>query len=118
MKVTMLKAKLHKARVTDRRLDYEGSTTIDRSLLGEVGILPHEQIHIYNMSNGSRFETYVIEAPEGSGEICVNGAAALLVEVGDDIIIAAYALCDAEEAKTFTPSIAILNSQNKVIRKV
>ena len=118
MKVTMLKAKLHKARVTDSRLDYEGSTTIDRLLLDEVGILPHEQIQIYNMANGNRFETYAIEAPAGSREICVNGAAALLVEVGDDIIIAAYALCDAEEAKAFQPSIAILNDQNKVIKKL
>lgn len=114
----MLKSKIHKARVTDRRLDYEGSTTIDRELLDTVGILPHEQVQIYNMSNGNRFETYAIEAPAGSREICVNGAAALLVEVGDDIIIAAYASCEADEAKTFQPSIAVLNDQNKVIKKV
>jgi aspartate 1-decarboxylase len=118
MKVTMLKSKLHKARVTDRHLDYEGSTTIDRALLDEVGILPHEQIQIYNMSNGNRFETYAIEAPAGSRQICVNGAAALLVEVGDDIIIASYALCDPEEARTFQPAIAVLNDRNEVIKRV
>ncbi len=116
MKRILLKSKIHRARVTDRRLDYEGSAAIDTSLLEEVGIIPYEQIHIYNMSNGHRLETYAIPAPAGSGEVCVNGAAARLAEVGDEIIIAAYGL--VEEGEAHRPAIVIVDRQNKVVKKV
>jgi aspartate 1-decarboxylase len=118
MKRTLLKSKIHKARVTDLHLDYEGSTTIDSALMKEVDILPHEQIQIYNMSNGNRFETYAITAPAGSGEICVNGAAALLVEAGDHIIIASYGICDEQEARELKPKIVVLGENNKIVKKV
>jgi len=118
MKRNMLKSKIHKARVTDRRLDYEGSTTIDASLMKAVDILHHENIQVYNLSNGNRFETYAIEAPEGSGEICVNGAAAHLVEKGDEVIIASYALYEDDEAKNLVPGIVVLDERNRIARKV
>lgn len=118
MKRIMLKSKLHKGRVTDRRLDYEGSTAVDSALLEAVGILPYEQIQVYNMSNGLRFETYAIPAPAGSGEICVNGAAARLAERGDQVIIAAYGIFTDEEARGFRPVIAILDDLNRIVKKV
>ena len=118
MKRNMLKSKIHKATVTDRRLDYEGSATIDGALLRAVDILHHENIQIYNLTNGNRFETYAIEAPEGSGEICVNGAAAHLVEKGDEIIIASYAFYDDEEAKKLVPHIVVLDRKNTIAKKV
>jgi aspartate 1-decarboxylase len=118
MKRNMLKSKIHKARVTDRRLDYEGSTTIDAALMKAVDILHHENIQVYNLTNGKRFETYAIEAPEGSGEICVNGAAAHLVEKGDEVIIASYAFYDEEEVKTLEPGIIVLDERNRIARKV
>jgi aspartate 1-decarboxylase len=118
MKRNMLKSKIHKATVTDRRLDYEGSTTIDASLMKAVDILHHENIQVYNLTNGNRFETYAIEAPEGSGEICVNGAAAHLVDVGDEVIIASYAFYDEEEARNLAPHIVVLDGRNRIARKV
>lgn len=118
MKRNMLKSKIHKARVTDRRLDYEGSATIDASLMKAVDILCHENIQVYNLTNGNRFETYAIEAPEGSGEICVNGAAAHLVEKGDEVIIASYAFYDEEEVRNHEPDIVVLDERNGIARKV
>ena len=118
MRRTMLKSKIHKARVTDRRLDYEGSTAIDSALMAAVGILPYEQIHVYNMSNGHRFETYAIPAGDGSGEICVNGAAARLAEIGDYVIIAAYGSLGEEELAGFRPSIVIVDDLNRIVKKV
>lgn len=118
MNPVMLKAKIHKAKVTDRVIDYEGSTTIDRSLMDAVGILPYEQIQVYDISNGERFETYAIEAPAESGEVCVNGAAARLVEVGDEIIIAAYAVCDEETAQKHRPAIVVLDERNRIARRL
>ena len=118
MKRSMLKSKIHKARVTDRRLDYEGSTTIDGDLMKAVDILHHENIQVYNLTNGNRFETYAIKAPEGSGEICVNGAAAHLVEEGDEVIIVSYAFYDEEEARELVPNIVVLDDRNKIARRV
>ena len=110
----MLKAKIHRATVTDANLQYEGSITIDRNLMDEVRILPNEKVHIYNINNGSRADTYVIEGKAGSGEICCNGALARLVQVGDLIIIVSYCIVDEKEAGKITPKIINLDDSNKI----
>lgn len=112
----MLKSKLHRATITMADVDYMGSIAIDTELLDAVGIRPYEQVHVWDITNGARFITYAIEEEAGSGEICVNGAAAKLVRVGDVIIIASFAQVDEKEAETWTPQIALINSQNKVER--
>ncbi|HLS23629.1 MAG TPA: aspartate 1-decarboxylase [Pseudogracilibacillus sp.] len=111
---TMMKSKIHRARVTEADLNYVGSITIDADLLDEVDILPNEKVQIVNNNNGARFETYVIPGKRGSGVICVNGAAARLVEEGDVIIIIAYALVNDEELHDFRPKIAIMNEHNEI----
>lgn len=114
MILTLLKSKLHQACITHAELQYEGSCAIDEDLLNLVGILPNEQIQIYNLANGNRFTTYAITAPRGSKTISVNGAAALLAHPGDRVIICAYALFEAEEAATYQPRVALLNENNEV----
>nr|VFJ92040.1 MAG: L-aspartate 1-decarboxylase [Candidatus Kentron sp. H]VFJ93071.1 MAG: L-aspartate 1-decarboxylase [Candidatus Kentron sp. H]VFJ99918.1 MAG: L-aspartate 1-decarboxylase [Candidatus Kentron sp. H] len=116
MHLTMLKAKLHNARVTHSELEYDGSCAIDAGLLRATGIREYEQIQIYNMTNGERFTTYVILGEEGSGIISVNGAAAHKANPGDRVIICAYAGMDQSEATHFKPTIAYLNEQNRVVR--
>jgi aspartate 1-decarboxylase len=116
MLLTMLKAKLHRATVTDADLDYEGSIGIDRDLLDASGMLPHEQVDVLNISTGGRFTTYVIEAPRGSGDIAVNGAAARLVQKGDKVIILAYCQLPAEEARNYRPSVVLLGDGNVIER--
>ena len=113
MLVTMMKAKLHRATVTQADLDYEGSIAIDRALLEASGILPHEQVDVLNITNGSRFTTYTIAAPAGSGLIGINGAAARLAQKGDLVIIVAYARMDEAEAKSFTPRVVLVDAANK-----
>jgi aspartate 1-decarboxylase len=115
MLLTMLKAKLHRATVTGSDLDYEGSIAIDRGLLDASGILPHEQVDVLNISTGGRFTTYAIEAPRGSREIAVNGAAARLVQLGDKVIIIAYCQAPAEEARNYHPTVVVLGDGNEVI---
>ena len=105
MKVTMLKGKIHRATVVQAELDYVGSITVDQDLLDAAGILEYEKVQIVDVNNGSRFETYVIPGERGSGVICVNGAAAHLVKVGDVIIIMAYTWLPLEEAKAFKPKV-------------
>ena len=100
--------------MTQADLNYVGSVTIDRELLEKSGILPGEKVQIVNINNGERFETYTIEGEPGSGVICLNGAAARLVQVGDKVIIIAYALMDENEAKTFKPNVLVLDEQNKI----
>jgi aspartate 1-decarboxylase len=112
----LLKAKIHRATVTDRSLDYEGSITIDRDLMDAVGLLPHEQVQVYNVSNGQRFETYAISGERGSGVICVNGAAAHLAENGHKIIIANYALFGEEEIAGFVPRVALVDAGNRITK--
>ena len=116
MLVTMLKGKLHKARVTHCELEYEGSCAIDTRLLEASGILPFEQIQIYNVDNGERFTTYAIEAEAGSGVVSVNGAAAHKASVGDRVIICAYGQLDAAEAREFTPDLVYLDADNAIVR--
>ncbi len=112
----MLKAKLHRARVTDANLNYEGSLTIDRQLLAAVGLLPYEQIKVYNINNGARFDTYVIEGEAGSGIIALNGAAARMGAPGDLVIIVSYALYDQEELATYQPRIVVLDQDNRIVK--
>jgi aspartate 1-decarboxylase len=114
----MLKAKIHGATVTGANLNYVGSITIDQDLLDELDILPHEQVHVVNNHNGARLETYVIAGPRGSGEICLNGAAARLVQPGDRVIIMAYAWMSDAEARTHRPRIAIVDEQNRIVRRL
>lgn len=114
----MLKAKLHLATVTEANLNYTGSITIDRHLMDESGLLPHEKVQIVNINNGARFETYVIEGPRNSGIICLNGAAARLVQPGDKIIVMAYVQLTPEEANGFEPKVLLLNDDNTILERL
>ncbi|MFJ7973888.1 aspartate 1-decarboxylase [Psychrobacillus sp. NPDC096389] len=110
----MLNGKIHRATVTEADLNYVGSITIDQNILDEVGMLPNEKVHIVNNNNGARFETYIIAGERGSGVICVNGAAARLVQRGDIVIILSYAYVMNEEAATHQPTVAIMNPDNTI----
>ena len=112
---TLMHAKLHGARVTEADLNYRGSITIDLDLIEAVGLMLNERVQVVNKDNGERFETYVIEGERGSGKICVNGAAARLVEVGDEVLIIAYGAFTEDEAKSHKPKVAILTPENTVL---
>ena len=114
MQSTMLKAKLHQARVTHAVLDYEGSCAIDGKLLEMAGLREYEQIQIYNVTNGERFTTYIIRGEDNSGVISINGAAAHKADVGDTIIICAYGQYSEAELVTFKPRLVYLNADNTV----
>jgi aspartate 1-decarboxylase len=114
MQLTLLKCKLHRACVTHAELDYEGSCAIDKDLMELAGILPYEQIQIYNIANGERFTTYAIEAERGSRIISVNGAAAHKASPGDRVIICAYASLDESELANFKPALCYLDEENTV----
>jgi len=114
----MLKSKIHRARVTDANINYEGSITIDRKLMTEADILPYEQVHVLNINNGVRFTTYAIEGTEGSGEICLNGAAARLAVKGDLVIILTYTEIPEEKLKDYKPKVVHVNEKNKIITKL
>ena len=116
MQLHMFKSKLHRATVTQAEINYVGSVTIDSELLEKSGILPGEKVQIVNINNGERFETYTIEGEAGSGTICINGAAARLVQVGDKVIIIAYALMDEQEARTFEPKVLVMDEHNQIVR--
>jgi aspartate 1-decarboxylase len=111
---TMMKAKLHRATVTEANLKYVGSITIDEDLLDAVDLLPNEKVQVVNNNNGARLETYIIAGERGSGIICLNGAAARLVQVGDTVIIIGYALVNDEEARKHQPKVAILDENNRI----
>lgn len=113
MRRTMMKSKLHRACVTDANLNYEGSLTIDAQLMELADILPYEQVRVYNVSTGARFETYAIEGPAGRGDICLNGAAARMGAPGDFIIIVTYADYEEEEARRHSPRVVLLDAGNK-----
>ncbi|MBW2072460.1 MAG: aspartate 1-decarboxylase [Deltaproteobacteria bacterium] len=115
MQRILLKAKIHRARITEARLDYEGSLTIDATLMALADIAPYEQVKVYNLSNGERFDTYAIEGKAGSGEICLNGAAARKGEPGDLVIITTYALFEAEEAACHEPRLVFLDEANRPV---
>ena len=114
MKIWVLKSKIHRARITGKNLNYEGSLTLDPIYMEKVGLLPFEKVEVYNISNGARFSTYIIEGKRGSGEVILNGAAARLGEIGDPVIIASYALIDTEEAKNHTPTILRFNQDGEI----
>ncbi|MGI9951621.1 aspartate 1-decarboxylase [Moorellaceae bacterium AZ2] len=110
----MMKSKIHRARVTEANLNYVGSITIDRALLDAAGILPQEKVQVVNNNNGARFETYVIEGERGSGVICVNGAAARLVQPGDIVIIISYGIFTDEEAQRLQPKVILVDENNRI----
>lgn len=114
MQLKMLKCKIHRASVTRADLNYEGSISIDTALMREAGLLPHEAINIWNVTNGERLETYVIPGEENSGEIGVNGSAARKVQVGDILILAAFCHMDASEAPQHHPKVVFVDSENRV----
>ena len=113
MLLTLLKGKIHRATVTQCDLNYEGSISVDASLLERAGILPYEQVDVLNINNGQRFTTYAISAPAGSGTIGINGAAARLASTGDLVIIVAYARMEEAEAKSFSPRVLLVDANNK-----
>ena len=118
MLVSMLKSKLHRAKVTDTQLDYAGSVAIDPNLMEAVGILPYEAVEIADVTNGNRLKTYAVEAKRGSKEVIIMGAAAHLVKKDDVIIIFSFADLDIEEAKTHKPSVVALDEKNNIIKKI
>ncbi len=110
----MLKSKIHRARVTQLNINYEGSITIDKKLMEEADILPYEQVQVLNINNGARFTTYAIEDERESGEICINGAAARLVAKGDTIIVLSYCHVADDEAHNFMPKLVYVDAQNAI----
>ena len=117
MKRTLLKSKIHRARVTDANLHYEGSVTIDLDLMEAADIVEYEQVDIYDITNGARLTTYAISGPRGSGTICINGAAAHLVKPGDLVILASYAQYDEPEIRAHEPRICRVDAQNRFVPK-
>ncbi len=115
MQRIMVRAKIHRARVTDTRLDYEGSLTLDADLMRAADLRPFEQVHVLNINNGSRAETYIIEGTAGSGEVVINGALARLAQKGDLIIIIAYALVEEEEIANLQPKVIHVDENNHII---
>ena len=114
---TMLKGKIHRARVTEANLDYEGSVTIDPILMEAADILPYEKVQVLDIDNGARLETYAIEGERGSGVICINGAAARLVYRGDKVIILSYQTVTDEEARTTTPKLVYVDQKNAILKE-
>lgn len=115
---TVMNGKLHRARVTEADLNYIGSITIDQDLMDVAGIIPNEKVQVVNNNNGARFETYVIPGERGSGTICLNGAAARLVQPGDIVIIISYCMLDEEELKTHQPKVVVLDENNNIIERI
>jgi len=116
MTIEVMKSKIHRARVTQAELNYVGSITIDEDLMDAANIIANEKVQIVNNNNGARLETYVIPGERGTGTICLNGAAARLVQVGDIVIIISYAHMTPEEAKNHKPSLVFPDDNNKLIR--
>ena len=112
----MLKSKIHRATVTDCNLHYAGSITIDSELMEEADLLPYEQVHVLDIDNGSRFETYVIEGRYGSREMCVNGAAARLVQAGDRVIVVSYSIYTDQELSVYEPRVVHVDEENRILR--
>ena len=117
MQRTMLGGKIHRATVTAADLDYEGSVTIDADLLEAAHILPHEAVDIWDVTNGARLSTYALAGPRGSGVVCINGAAAHLVHVGDTVIIGSFVILDDAEASVWQPWVVAVDEQNRIIER-
>ena len=118
MYITKLKSKIHRARVTQADLNYIGSITIDSELMKEANISENEKVSVVDINNGNRFETYVIHGEANSGIICLNGAAARMVQVDDRIIIMAYAMMTTEEEKDFVPDVIVVDKDNRMVDKL
>jgi aspartate 1-decarboxylase len=117
MWIKVLKSKLHRARVTETKLHYPGSIEIDESLMQAAGIVPYESVLVVNLNNGSRFETYAIPGEAGSGAVVVLGAAALLADPGDIVIIMGFAYCTPQEAAGIAPRVLVLDESNKIVKQ-
>ena len=117
MRRQLFKSKIHRATVTQADLDYEGSLTIDANLLEAADILQHELVHVWNVTRGTRLETYAMRGEPGSGVICINGAAAHLNKPGDMVILATFAELEESEARTFVPKVVLVDRQNKIVLK-
>lgn len=116
MERTMLKGKIHRARVTGANIDYEGSVTIDRDLMDAADVLPFEQVEVWDVANGARLTTYAVEGERGSGTVCINGAAARLVHAGDLVIIATFARMHDTEARAHRPKLVFVDDRNRIVR--
>lgn len=114
MRRTMFKSKIHRATVTQAELNYEGSLTIDQDLLDAADILPFEQIHVWDVTNGTRLTTYALSGERGSGVICVNGAGAHLIQVGNTVIIASFTVLRTKDAKRYRPTVVFVDKHNKI----
>jgi aspartate 1-decarboxylase len=114
VRLNVFKSKIHRCRVTEANLNYEGSVTIDADLMEAADILPHEQVQVLNVNNGERFDTYAIRGPRGSGVICLNGPAARLAHVGDLVIILTYASMEREELERHTPRVVMVDDRNRI----
>ena len=114
---TMLKSKIHRATVTDADLNYDGSITIDTTLMEAADMVPYEQVHVWNVNNGERFQTYVIPGPASSGTICVNGSAARRVHRGDLLIIATFAGIEEAEARRHEPTVVLVDELNHIRKR-
>ena len=115
MNITLLKGKIHRATVKQAELDYVGSITIDEALMEKAHILPNERVQVVDNNNGARLETYVIPGPKGSGVICLNGAAARCAQPGDTVIIMAYAWMDEAEARSWKPTVVMVDEKNRAV---
>ena len=115
MQRQMLKSKIHRATVTDSNLHYVGSVTIDAALMEEADLLPGEHVHVLDVDNGARFETYVIEGERGAGEMCLNGAAARLVHTGDRVIVVSYGMYSEEELEHHAPRVVHVDERNAIV---
>jgi aspartate 1-decarboxylase len=118
MLLKVLRSKIHRATVTEARIEYVGSITIDRDLMDAVGLVAGECVLVADMTDGARFETYVMEGERGSGVICINGAAARLVTVGDEVIIMAFGYMDHAESNRLQPAIALVDKENRITEKL
>ncbi len=116
MEIQVLKSKIHRAKVTQAELHYVGSITLDPELMEAANLIENELVQVLNINNGERFETYVIKGDKGTGMVCLNGPAARKVEVGDIIIIVAYAIMDFEEAKSFKPALVFPDNDNRLLK--
>ncbi len=115
MERTLLKSKIHRGVITDADLEYAGSLTLDPEFMREADLLPYEQVHVVNINNGARFETYVIKGQPGTRAICLNGAAARLGQVGDQVIIMSYTRMQEAEARHHQPTVVFLNDNNEIL---
>jgi len=114
MRRTFFKSKIHRATVTHADLDYEGSVSIDEDLMDAAGVWEYEAVHVWNITRGTRLQTYAIKGPRGSGVVCINGAAAHLNEPGDLVILATFAELEEAEARTFKPTVVLVDRQNRI----